>query len=350
MAKLAIKGHPTRGKEVIKILSMLGGYNTSNWSGDDVDAMYFTNTCYCIDKSTIEHSYARVLSLEEFLEKFPYNVGDKVIYENIKREITKMVWEEQTNTVAYKLDDKLYCNVIKELQPYKEETFGECIEKTIQECLFGKKETMEEINIDRIGFNGDKAKLILPDGYEFKTEGKEVYVVKKQPCKEETNMKENTKLNLSAIDYTNGLVGYEIPEGYEFDTVIDNKVIIKKLKPKYPKTYEECCKVLGSDPSRIIVLSNRNDIIHEENKHCFEMYNLYQLLICRDAYWKIVGDWKPDWEDFSMEKHSISVDKNKIITAYRITGNRVLVFPTAEMRDAFYENFKDLIEQSKELL
>ena len=27
---------------------------------------------------------------------------------------------------------------------------------------------MEEINIDRIGFNGDKAKLILPEGYEFK--------------------------------------------------------------------------------------------------------------------------------------------------------------------------------------
>lgn len=31
-------------------------------------------------------------------------------------------------------------------------------------------------------------------------------------------------------------------------------------------------------------------------------------------------------------------------------ANYLLDFPTAEMRDAFYENFKDLIEQCKELL
>ena len=40
---------------------------------------------------------------------------------------------------------------------------------------------MEEINIDRIGFNGDKARLILPDGYEFESEGNEVFVIKKKP-------------------------------------------------------------------------------------------------------------------------------------------------------------------------
>lgn len=40
---------------------------------------------------------------------------------------------------------------------------------------------MEEINIDRIGFNGDKARLILPDGYEFKAEGNEAFVIKKKP-------------------------------------------------------------------------------------------------------------------------------------------------------------------------
>ena len=32
------------------------------------------------------------------------------------------------------------------------------------------------------------------------------------------------------------------------------------------------------------------------------------------------------------------------------TDNKILAFPTEEMRDAFYENFKDLIEQCKELL
>lgn len=40
---------------------------------------------------------------------------------------------------------------------------------------------MEEINIYKIGFNGDKARLTLPDGYEFKAEGNEVFVIKKKP-------------------------------------------------------------------------------------------------------------------------------------------------------------------------
>ena len=31
--KLAIKGHPTRGNEVIELLKMMGGINESNHSG-----------------------------------------------------------------------------------------------------------------------------------------------------------------------------------------------------------------------------------------------------------------------------------------------------------------------------
>ena len=78
--KLAIKGHAIRGKEVIEILEMLGGYNTVNWFGDDIDAMYFISTDRHIDNSTIKYSYTEVFTLEEFLEKFPYKVGDKVVY------------------------------------------------------------------------------------------------------------------------------------------------------------------------------------------------------------------------------------------------------------------------------
>ena len=33
-----------------------------------------------------------------------------------------------------------------------------------------------------------------------------------------------------------------------------------------------------------------------------------------------------------------------------IIDNRILAFPTKEMRDAFYDNFKELIEMCKELL
>ena len=46
-----------------------------------------------------------------------------------------------------------------------------------------------------------------------------------------------------------------------------------------------------------------------------------------------------------------SINENKIyLQDSRILVNHTLVFPTEEMRDAFYENFKDLIEQCKKLL
>ena len=122
MASLVIKGHPSRGSEVITLLGMLGGINQYAISADAEELSFtirdddhYIIACYPTGKFVF-------FTLEQFEEKFPYKVGDKFIYEYKRMEITKMVWEEQTNTVAYKLDDKLYCNVINKLQPYKEET------------------------------------------------------------------------------------------------------------------------------------------------------------------------------------------------------------------------------------
>ena len=41
MAQLAIQGHATRGKEVIKLLEMLGGINKIGYFGDTLDYYYF---------------------------------------------------------------------------------------------------------------------------------------------------------------------------------------------------------------------------------------------------------------------------------------------------------------------
>ena len=67
------------------------------------------------------------------------------------------------------------------------------------------------------------------------------------------------------------------------------------------------------------------------------------------VYWKIADDWKPEFR-FGKKKHCVMTKDNKVISATVEETNRILVFPTEEMRDAFYENFKDLIEQCKELL
>lgn len=136
-----------------------------------------------------------------------------------------------------------------------------------------------------------------------------------------------------------------LPDWCEYRDENDNVVNVKKIvvyekPPQYPKTYEECCDILNTYTSLCTRIGYKHSLVNK----------LQALLICRDAYWKLANNWQPNWKDISTQKYSISVDKDEIITSHRVTGSRVLVFPTAEMRDIFYENFKDLINQCKELL
>ena len=86
-----------------------------------------------------------------------------------------------------------------------------------------------------------------------------------------------------------------------------------------------------------------------------------KLLICRDAYWKIAGEQmgldKPWDTKYGSGEWGYwigyDVNANKIYCQdSRILLNHLLVFPAEEMRDTFYENFKNLIESCncKELL
>ena len=81
----------------------------------------------------------------------------------------------------------------------------------------------------------------------------------------------------------------------------------------YPKTYEECCKVLGV--SEQFIFTNLTD--KEAN-----LYGAFICLIrCRDAYWKIAGEemglgkpWEPYLKHVNQKKCRIynnSGDINK---------------------------------------
>lgn len=132
----------------------------------------------------------------------------------------------------------------------------------------------------------------------------------------------------------------EIVTDDDCEIVIENnKCFVVRKQSKYPSTYEECCKVLGVD-----------SVINDNRGYRWELLcGLQELLICRDAYWKLAGDWKPYWSIYD-HKFCIGTDKDKVIEECVTTGNRILAFPTKEMRDVFYENFKELIESVKELL
>lgn len=147
--------------------------------------------------------------------------------------------------------------------------------------------------------------------------------------------------------------------GYEFDAQTNS---LKKIK--YPKTYKECCDVLLISPYYNLryhtyergynEYATSNNLLSLQDK----LNTLGKLLICRDAYWKIAGEqmglgkpWKSPLPSLFETVYCIRRKNNKIIKgSYRGGKSEILEFPTEEMRDTFYENFKDLIEKCKELL
>ena len=135
----------------------------------------------------------------------------------------------------------------------------------------------------------------------------------------------------------------KIPYGYEFDRVEDGKVILKKKEVKLLKNYTDCLHSIKFEgfPEWFPNISVPQGMLKP-------IYSLCQLLICRNAWWKELG-WKPDWEDSGF-KYIITTTRGAIDLSDTNVFNIILAFPTKEVRDQFYEAFKDLIEEAKELL
>ena len=294
--KLALQGHSTRGKEVIELLEMMGGEAIAA-KGDDETAIYVIPVNGIIDalyayKKRIDN-YA-IFTLEEFLEKYPFKVGDKVIdvADGCPGVVSEMKWDEDVSDMKYCVT---FGNGID---------FGWFANDSIEFCKENKNldEIQSKRDIDKSHFIIKH--MILPNKMDDKLE-------------------------------------YEIIDGYKFDKVENNKIILKLIKAKFPKTYEECCQHLGCD-----------------DKIKMELIGQFiRLINARNAYWKIAGEqmglgkpWEPDWTNLDQLKYCIWVDVGEFITMTNVRGQHILAFPTEEMRDAFYENFKELIEQCKKLL
>lgn len=324
--KLAIKGHPTRGKEVIELLEMMGGNSIYDyWKGDQEHLRYFINKQGNIDNGYLmdNHNNYKGFTLEGFLKKYPFKVGDKVfLYDNITEGyVTGMKWDEDKGTVKYCVytSSECWCDV-KELLKWN-----------ANDC----KDRMEEIKSKR---EYNELRMPLDDDDKLATEAT--------------------------------IMGKKIlpPNGYLVGkiTQIDNGMLVEyvKKKPVYPKTYKGCCDILLIPPYY--------NLKYHTYEHCYNEYatsntllslqdklnTLGKLIICRDAYWKIAGEqmgldkpWEPDFTN-DEERYGIYTTSNKVVKDFCGVGNVniILTFPTEEMRDTFYENFKDLIGQCKEWL
>lgn len=136
-------------------------------------------------------------------------------------------------------------------------------------------------------------------------------------------------------------------------------IALEKKKKEYPKTYEDCCTVLRFHYDHYLTYDDEKDInpTKEEEEFIDLMDVFSRLIVCRNAYWKIAGEemglgklWEPDWENKEEEKYTIEYFAGMVHKDHYSSCSRPFAFPTEEMRDAFYENFKELIEICKELL
>ena len=199
----------------------------------------------------------------------------------------------------------------------------------IEDYVYASKEEKQKL------FDAIKA-----NGYKWNAETKTL-----EKLIEKTKNSEETKFpSFEPMFKLNDEIEYKIPDGYEITEVLKDKVFIKPIKSKYPKTYEECKGILGEDVYNGFAT----------------FMTLQNLILCRNVYWKIYGEqmglnepWEPKFGtcilfsiNFYLYNDSFVLHKGE----YSSSDNCILVFPTEEMRDVFYENFKDLIEQCKELL
>ena len=240
---LAIKGHPTRGKEVIELLEMLGGKNCYNLNGlFSENAYYFIGGPHNNEILGGEYMFGNEkiywFTLEEFLKKYPFKVGDKVfLYDNITLGcVTGMKWDEET--VKY------------------------CV-YTSAECWCDVKDLLKWNAIDLVEKHYKEQ-----DNMETTVESKREYDELRMP------LDDDDKLAAEAT-----IMGKRIlpPDGYLVGKITrtDNGMLVEYVekKPKYP-TYEECKEM------------------QDENVYYgfSALMTLQNLIICRNVYWKIAGE------------------------------------------------------------
>lgn len=151
----------------------------------------------------------------------------------------------------------------------------------------------------------------------------------------------------------------EIPEGFELKKVSDTEYRIVKKEVVLPKTWVEFCDLYPVKRSEFYIengstitqlnCKNRNfgsdkNVLPSKEK-AEAILALCQLIQLRDCY---NDGWKPDWNEDS-NKYVIYFFGDEPTPTINVGCAKILAFKSAELRDEFFNNFKDLIEKLKPL-
>ena len=152
---------------------------------------------------------------------------------------------------------------------------------------------------------------------------------------------------------------WNVPEGYELDKEqsSETQVILRKIEDKRVSSWEEYCVLMkGKDSCFVDMNGNVRSshflaapIVEEfEDKEDAVTFAAYSKLLKMRKQW--VGNWKPDWTDEGQIKHNIYAQGNIVKPSESLYLQRSMSFPTDEMRDEFFDTFRDLLEIAKPLL
>lgn len=358
MNKLAIRGDHFKKDDVIKLLEELGGTNSSNLDGSDPSAYYYIGGPGGDILSS--RGSGRILELEcftldEFLKKYPFRVGDEVLYDSDVVEISSMRWDFGDILYYFYYKGVLRCGSKYSFKPNKKEitmryTVGDKVR--IKGLEWYESKASQDIKCGEQVFYKRMARF-CGDPRIIKEVHDSYYKLENDFFDDNWNdeMIEGL-IEPAPQDTESESLMIDIPGGYEFAGIDDDRqqIVLQKIKTVYPETYEECFDILGYNLPRGI------EMMHLTDLECKIYPNLIKLIRCRNAYWKIAGEqmglekpWEPDFKDDS-DKHFICYLKDEIWKSNIRDCNRFLVFPTEKIRDEFYENFKDSIKTCKNLI
>ena len=151
----------------------------------------------------------------------------------------------------------------------------------------------------------------------------------------------------------------EVPEGKRAIWK-DNKVIFEDIKPQLPKTWEEFCEQNNIKKSEYYLDATSCIILIPDGKRCSSSDRnllpskeaaeahlaLMQLHQLRDCYRE---GWEPDWNN-DCNKYIIVKNRNKYVVFGGNWTNQFLSFQDRERAEEFLTNFRELIEQARDLI
>lgn len=141
----------------------------------------------------------------------------------------------------------------------------------------------------------------------------------------------------------------------------------QELKGFLPKTWKEYCnneyrkgyyidiesniRFFSEDNDNIKLSPNYDKNRFETEKDAEAHLALMQLHVLRDTYRDYYQKgWKPDWNSDKEYKYCVVFYKQKADVTYQCYEERFLSFPTYKLAQQFLKNFRDLIEQAKDLI